>query len=96
MGSALRCWEDYLTAAEAMGYQLHHENVLLPKNLGAAHDEATAQHRERLERERRIEQERQTAQRLADQRERDLLMADTYAERKVKLEENIALNWTVI
>lgn len=87
MGSALRCWEDYLTAAEAMGYQLHHENVLLPKNLGAAHDEATAQHRERLERERRIEQERQTAQKLADQRERDLLMADTYAERKVKLEE---------
>lgn len=86
MGSALRCWEDYLTAAEAMGYQLHHENVLLPKNLGAAHDEATAQHRERLERERRIEQERQTAQKLADQRERDLLMADTYAERKVKLE----------
>jgi len=87
MGSALRCWEDYLTAAEAMGYQLHHENVLLPKNLGAAHDEATTQHRERLEQERRIEQERQAAQQLANQRERDRLMADTYAERKAKLEE---------
>ena len=31
MDAALRYWEDYLTAAEAMGYQLHRENVLLPK-----------------------------------------------------------------
>ena len=41
MDAALRYWEDYLTAAEAMGYQLHRENVLLPKALGAAHDSAT-------------------------------------------------------
>lgn len=44
MDAALRYWEDYLTAAEAMGYQLHRENVLLPKALGAAHDSATAKH----------------------------------------------------
>ncbi len=87
MDSALRFWEDYLTAAEAMGYQLHRENVLLPRNLGTAHNEATGQHRARLEQERRTEQERREAQRLIDQRERDLLMAETYAKRKVKLEK---------
>lgn len=87
MDSALRFWEDYLTAAEAMGYQLHRENVLLPRNLGTAHDNATEQHRARLEQEQRIERERREAQRQEDQRERDRLMADTYAERKAKLEE---------
>lgn len=69
MDTALRFWEDYLTAAEAMNYPLHHENVLLPKKLGEAHDEATAQHR------------------LAEQREKDHLMAATYAERKIKLDK---------
>jgi hypothetical protein len=87
LDSALRFWEDYLTAAEAMGYQLHRENVLLPRNLGTAHDNATGQHRARLEQEQRIERERREAQRWEDQRERDRLMADTYAERKAKLEE---------
>ena len=87
LDSALRFWEDYITAAEAMGYQLHRENVLLPRNLGTAHDNATGQHRARLEQEQRIERERREAQRWKDQRERDRLMADTYAERKAKLEE---------
>lgn len=87
MSSALKAWDDYTVAAEAMGYQLHRENVLLPQKLGAAHDEATARHRERLEQERRIEQERRERERLANQAERDALMADTYAERKAKLEK---------
>ena len=87
MDLALRFWEDYLTAAEAMDYQLHRENILLPRNLGAAHNEATGRHRAMLEQERRTEQERREAQRLIDQRERDLLMADTYARRKAKLEK---------
>ena len=87
LDSALRFWEDYLTAAEAMGYQLHRENVLLPRNLGTAHDNATGQHRAQLEQEQRIERERREAQRWEDQRERDRLIADTYAERKAKLEE---------
>lgn len=34
LDAALHFWEDYLTAAEATGYPLHRENVLLPKNLG--------------------------------------------------------------
>ena len=87
IGSALQFWTDYTTAAEAMGYQLHRENVLLPRNLGTAHDNATGRHQARLEQEQRIERERQEAQRWEDQRERDRLMADTYAERKAKLEK---------
>lgn len=61
IGSALRYWEDYLTAAEAMTYPLHRENVLLPRNLGEAHDKATKEHGEKMARERAIrarEQER--------------------------------------
>ena len=42
--AALNCWLDYLTAAEALNEPLHRENVLLPKNLGAAHDDTTARH----------------------------------------------------
>ena len=87
MGSALQFWEDYLTAAEAMGYQLHRENVLLPRSLGTAHDEATTQHRARLEVERQAAQRERDQQRIAEQRERDRLMAATYAERKAKLDE---------
>lgn len=49
---ALRIWEDYVTAAEATGYPLHRENVLLPKNLGAAHDEAAKKHNAILQRQR--------------------------------------------
>ena len=76
MGAALRYWEDYLTAAEAMGYQLHRENVLLPKALGAAHDSATAKHQNKMERERKKEQA-----------EKDRLAALSYEERRVELEK---------
>lgn len=87
LSSALRSWKDYLTAAEAMNYPLHRENVLLPKKLGEAHDKATAQHRERMARERQ-----------AAQREKDRLIAATCAERKAKLEEkySFALDGYVI
>ncbi len=81
LGTALRFWEDYLTAAEAMGYQLHRENVLLPGNLGVAHDEATARHRERME------QERQAAQ-----REKDRLASLAYEERRIELEKKYSFS----
>ena len=87
MGAALRFWEDYLTAAEAMGYQLHRENILLPRRLGAAHDEATTAHRERLERERAIEYAERDRQRKAEQAERDRLAAINYEERRSELEK---------
>lgn len=88
--SALRYWEDYLTAAEAMGYQLHRGNVLLPRNLGTAHDNATGQHRAQLERERAAQQREWERQRKAAQAERDRQMRlaeEKYEERRVELEK---------
>lgn len=83
LGSALCFWEDYLTAAEAIGCKLHRENVLLPRDLGAAHDEATEKHQAKLERER-------AAQRKAEQakRERQARLAEEkYEERRMSLEK---------
>lgn len=76
LSSVQRYWEDYLTAAEALGYQLYRNNVLLPKSLNSAHDSATAKHREKLERERK-----------KAQAEKDRLMAMAYEERRVELEK---------
>jgi len=76
LDAALRHWEDYLTAAEALEYQLHRENVLLPKDLGAAHDSATAKHQNKMERERK-----------KAQAEKDRLAALAYEERRVELEK---------
>ena len=83
IGSVLRFWEDYTTAAEAVGCRLHRENVLLPRNLGEAHDEATKKHREKLARE-------YAAQRAADEAERSRLVRlaeEEYEERRAALEE---------
>lgn len=83
IGSALRAWKDYLTAAEALGYQLHRDNVLMPPNLGQAHDEATERHQLVLQRQRR-EQERHRKK-----EERDRLAAPNadYDARREKLDE---------
>jgi len=90
IGSALRFWEDYLTAAEAMGYQLHRENVLLPRNLGAAHDEATQRHRAKMELERFAQQRERERQQKAEQAKQEALARlaeEKYEERRVKLEK---------
>lgn len=90
MGAALRYWMDYLTAAEAMGYQLHRENVLLPRNLGAAHDEAAKAHREKLARERAGQRREWERQQKAEQAERDRLAClaeEMYDERRKNLEK---------
>lgn len=90
IGSALRFWEDYLTAAEAMGYQLHRENVLLPRNLGAAHDKATKEHGEQMARERAAQQREWERQRKAEEAERNRqarLAEEKYEERRLKLEK---------
>lgn len=50
---ALCAWSDYTRAALSLGRPLHRENVLLPKDLGEAHDEAVRQQRERLEAEKK-------------------------------------------
>ena len=90
IGSALRFWEDYLNAAEATGYLLHRENVLLPRNLGAAHDEATKKYQAKLERERaaqRREWERQQKEAKAEHDRQVRLAEKKYEERRLKLEE---------
>lgn len=76
MGSNLGTWEDYLTAARETGYPLHRENVLLPKDLGAAHEEATEKHRKKL-----AEEARKQA------KEQKRLQAMKYEERKQELEK---------
>lgn len=92
MTSTLRHWEDYLTAAEAMHYPLHRENVLLPKNLGEAHDKATREHQVELDRAREAAQRERDQKRLALRQEKDREMAAAYAERKAKLEEKYSFS----
>lgn len=61
--------------------------MLLPRNLGQAHDEAAAQHRAVLEQRRLAAQREQDRKRLAEQRKRDRKMAAAYAERRAELEK---------
>lgn len=76
LSSSLKYWEDYLTAAEALSYRLHRETVLLPKNLSAAHNAATVEHRNQMEQERKKAQE-----------EKDRMMALAYEGRRIELEK---------
>ncbi len=81
ISEALQYWEDYTGAAEAMGYQLHRENVLLPKNLGAAHDKAVAEHRRKLEKDRE-----------AEEAERRRGEAERYQARREELEKKYSFS----
>ncbi len=81
--SAMHTWKDYLTAAEALGYQLHRDNVLMPRNLGQAHDEATERHQNVLQQQRR-QQERQ---RQKEERDRLAAANAAYDARREKLDE---------
>ena len=78
MESAQRWWSDYLTAAEALGYPLHREKVLMPSNLGSAHDEATRKHREQLNREEKKNQEEQKRLAAMEYQERKKLLDKKY------------------
>ena len=73
-----------------MNYPLHRENVLLPRNLGGAHDEATQRHRERLvqeQAERRREWEHQQAADEAERKRKIALAEEKYEERRLNLEK---------
>jgi len=56
---ALYAWLDYTKMAGELGYQLHRESVLLPKNLGEAHDEALQEHIKQRDKERWEQAERE-------------------------------------
>lgn len=79
----LGAWRDYLHAAEALGYPLHRENVLMPTPLGPAHDSATAKYRNRLAEI----AERERKQREQQRAEQDRLMQLQFQERLPKLEQ---------
>ncbi len=72
-------WRDYLHAAQAMGYPLHRDNVLLPRNLAEAHETATEAHRRKMQAERA---------KAAFQREQERISA--YARRKMELDKKYA------
>lgn len=82
-GMAFRVWKDYVAAAEALERRIYREDVKFPKDLWTAHEEAAEQNRKRLEKERRRELRRQSAE--AAERERLSKMA--YAQRKKELEK---------
>lgn len=50
--AAMSAWIDYVRCGEALGYQLQRSNILLPEDLGEAHDRAAEEHRRQLQRER--------------------------------------------
>lgn len=79
---AYQYWNDYRTAAEAIGLEIWKDNVLFPKNLQKAHDAATERHREQLE-----------GERTKTEQERLALLGKSYPERKRKLEEKYVFEW---
>lgn len=73
--AAMSAWHDYINCAQALGYPLQRSNVLLPQNLGEAHDEAAEKHRRQLQRQRALAE-----------KERIRLMEMSYENRKKELE----------
>ncbi len=45
IGAMFRAWEDYTAQGEELGLPMHRSDVLLPKNLGEAHDSVSAAYR---------------------------------------------------
>ena len=90
--AALRYWGDYLTAAEAMNYPLHRENILLPRNLGEAHDEATRKHQVKLEQEWAIRRQEQERRWKAEQAERERIETIGYEKYRVELEKKYSFS----
>lgn len=76
---AWQTWEGYIQAANGMEYPLWRENVLLPRDLWAAHETATAADRERL----RLLREKEL-------QEKEKREAADYAVRRKALEQRYA------
>ena len=81
-------WEDYVRLGERQGMALHRSDVLLPADLGAAHDAVVAEQNRLLE----IERKRREAERRAQEAMERELRDKAYAERKKVLERKYA--WT--
>ena len=57
-GQAWIAWKDYVRIAAELEYPLHRENVLLPRDLGGAHDAAARERTKQLKHIRRKREER--------------------------------------
>lgn len=74
-------WYDYISNAERLNYEVWRPNVLLPKDLGQAHDEVVEKVREHYEAIRRAEDRRREKREAA----RKKAAAETYKKRKSSL-----------
>ena len=72
-------WSDYLDQAQILGKALNRRNVLLPPDLGRAHDEVSKEYRIRAQRLRKEQQERE-----------ELALKAGYEELRKKLETKYA------
>lgn len=79
MGNTLITWRDYVTAGEGIGLQLYRENVLLPGNLRAAHENAEKKNRSRLQSQRDREKRDRLRKLETDYQERLALLRQKYA-----------------
>lgn len=86
-GAAMSAWHDYINCAQKLGYPLHRSNVLLPPDLGEAHDDAAEKHRRQLQRQRDLAEK----ERLRSEKERLRLMELAYEERRKELERKYAV-----
>lgn len=84
--SALSAWRDYIRCAEGLGYQLQRTDVLMPANLGDAHDRAAEEYRRVLQRQR----DREERQRRKKEAERLKEKEKAYELRREKLERKYA------
>lgn len=80
VSAAMSAWHDYINCAQALGYPLQRSNVLLPPDLGKAHDEASEKHRRQLQRQRDMAE-----------KERLRMMEMAYEDRKKELERKYAV-----
>ncbi len=78
-GGTVQYWKDYIEAAQAVGDTLHRDDVLMPRDLAAAHDSAVDRRNAQRERE------RQKQRRLEE-----LARTEGYKKLRVKLERKYA------
>jgi len=76
-------WADYVRMARTLGLSLHRSDVLLPKNVEAAHEETLAAYNTRLEEQRRQREAQERARREEQLREAQ----EGYEKRKERLEK---------
>lgn len=80
LGTAFRAWKDYMTAAEGLGLRVYRDDVKFPKDVWAAHEDAAAKNRIRLQKlEEKAQKEKKRLARLAaEERQKALALRYGY------------------